>query len=482
MIDLMLGLWIVATLALYRALEGRTATLVAMIGGWALLPNQVISERAMLAGEKSNAIHALAIPSPPILDKASAIGLGCLLGSILFDWRNFRRGGRPRWPDAPMIAWCLAPAASALANGVPLPEGLAQSRHLALAWGVPYAIGRSSFASAPALLQYARAWTLAGLATLVPALIEFARGPILYHLAYGFHPYRFSGSDRTLGHRPVLFFESGNQFGIWAASAAVASAWLWATGHRVPLRIGKWAIPASFVPLVLIGSCFLWQSHSAIVFLLLGLAPLSFRGRLGTAGRRLIQVGLILIGVAVLGAGIWIAAKSGGNPREATRTLFHGIGKASFTWRLARIADDFPQILRHPLLGWCRPDWSGRRPDGTFEDPIAISVWIHAAGMYGAVGWASCIGACLVPLLAAVNRLRRLDWGRAEWGGISASTAILAVNVADLSMNSILILPVLIASGGLASWGLGMPGSVEGVHPDERGSRTYSVPGFKTHA
>ena len=94
MIDLMLGLWIVSTIALYRALDGRAATLVAMIGGWALLPNQVYSDRAMLAGEHSNSIHALAIPSPPILDKASAIGLVLMVLIMLVTLAQFRLSRR----------------------------------------------------------------------------------------------------------------------------------------------------------------------------------------------------------------------------------------------------------------------------------------------------------------------------------------------------------------------------------------------------
>src|SRR3954454_24103102 len=100
--DPLLCLWIVATIVLYRLLDGRAATLVSMLGGWAVLPNQAYPASSLAPiAEATAAVHALAVPSPPLLDKVSAIGLGCLLGEVLFNWPSLRRLGRPRWYDGP---------------------------------------------------------------------------------------------------------------------------------------------------------------------------------------------------------------------------------------------------------------------------------------------------------------------------------------------------------------------------------------------
>jgi hypothetical protein len=458
--DLFLGLWIAVTVVLFWKLDLRTAALIVVIGGWAILPNTDYPRSVLVqGGEQSGPTHGLAVPAPPPLNKATAIGLGCLAGILAFHWPMRRAGSRstliPRWFDLPMIAWCAVPFASVLANGRPPAEGLAQIRHLALAWGVPYAVGRLAFLSEPALQRFARAWVVAGLAYLPFCAVEFIAGPVWYHLIYGGHTYRYSGALRRVGHRPLVLLEHGNQLGIWMATAAVAACWLWATGHRGPLRFGRLSLPALAPPVVLVVACLVCQSHTSIVLMLLALLPLALRGHLGRVGRGLVLGGIGLIGLAALGGVAWVVVNSGGNPRQAARSLFHGVGKSSFTWRMARIEEQVPNLAAHPLLGRGTADWSGLTPDGTFSDPVAVSLWVLAAGMYGAIGLAAVVGVLHLPLAAAVARLRHLDWDGPRCGGISAAVAILAVSIADLTMNSCLLMPVLIAAGGLASWAFG---------------------------
>src|SRR5207249_3986432 len=146
------------------------------------------------------------------------------------------------WLDAPMIGWCLVPIASTLANGQPLAEGLAQTRYLALAWGVPYLMGRIYLGSDESLLRLGLALVLGGLLYVPLGLLEFVDGPFFYALAYGSHPYQTEGAARFVGQRPIVFLEHGNQLGIWIASAAVAAVWLWWSGRmrsvgRVPGKV-----------------------------------------------------------------------------------------------------------------------------------------------------------------------------------------------------------------------------------------------------
>src|SRR5256885_17200997 len=110
-VPVVLALWVLATIVLFWRRPGRDATLFALLGGWALLPNAVYPASVFGAPAGSNgSMHALAVPTALLWNKALAIGLGCLLGVVLFDWPAVRRG-RPVWLDAPGFAWCPLPIA-----------------------------------------------------------------------------------------------------------------------------------------------------------------------------------------------------------------------------------------------------------------------------------------------------------------------------------------------------------------------------------
>src|SRR4051794_40813168 len=127
MIPVVLASWVVLTIALFWRLPGRDAALIAMIAGWAVLPTAAYPESVFR--EPFGAVgtmHALAVPTPILANKATAIGLGCLIGVVLFDWPAARRV-RPLWLDLPIVGWCLVPIASAAANGLPVAAGLSQA-------------------------------------------------------------------------------------------------------------------------------------------------------------------------------------------------------------------------------------------------------------------------------------------------------------------------------------------------------------------
>lgn len=455
---LLLGAWVFLTILLYQRLDGRRAALIAMIGGWAILPTGDYPEEVIRIGKESHGpTHAVSIPTPPWFNKATAIGLGCLLGAVLFDWPTLRRL-RPRWFDLPAIVWVLVPIASAVSNDLPWEEGLARSRSLALAWGVAYTIGRASFADGPALRAFARAWMTAGLACLPFALAEFAVGPFWYHVFYGGHPYRFDGDERYFLHRPLVFLEHGNEFGIWSATAAVAAAWLWAVGDLPSWGVGRLRVPGFAAVASLVAACLLWQSFGSILLMLVALAPLVANRRTGISLRSVMVTGVVLLSLAIAAAGAWVVFNGGVEGlRGQVRGLFGAIGRGSFTWRLARIEEHFPQMARRPILGWGRADWSSRSPGGTFEAPPALSLWLHVTGMFGATGLVASASLMLLPIAATLIRLKSFTWNVAPWAYATLAAVLLALNFADLANNSGFLLPVLLAAGGLTTCSLDRP-------------------------
>lgn len=434
-----LGLGALVAAALFRLLPGRVAAAVALVGGWAILPVAVYTADMLPeAGRTESPMHALALPTAAFaVNKATALGLGCLVGAVLFDWAALRRL-RFSWLDLPVVVWCLVPLLSAPANGLGVAEGLAQARYNALAWGVPYLMGRAYFADAEGLRVLAIAWALAGLAYVPLCLAEFLRGPFLYDLVYGPHPYRLDGADRPIGHRPLVFLEHGNQLGMWAATAAAAAVGLWRSG-----RPARWlGMPAALAAAVLVVQALACQSLGAIVLLLLGLPVLLLAGRVRLAVDRRVLLG---VGAVAVVAGVALITAAGGPLRSQARGLFRGIGKESFTWRLARYEDFLPEAARRPLIGHARADWSPA-PGGRFVDPAALGLWMLAFGMYGAAGSLAALAALPVPAARALAR-------RSPALPELAAAVLLAMNAGDLLFNSTLILPLLALAGGLAGAG-----------------------------
>ena len=139
-----------------------------------------------------------------------------------------------------MLFWCIVPSLSAVANPQSFGAGLRGVLYLALAWGVPYLMGRLYFSDTESLRLAAKAFVIAGLAYVPVCLLEVVTGPRIYAALYGYQPYRWIGAQRYLGFRPVGLLEDGNQLGIWMATSALIAIGLMET----PLpSIGSWAFP-----------------------------------------------------------------------------------------------------------------------------------------------------------------------------------------------------------------------------------------------
>jgi hypothetical protein len=449
---LVLAAWVPATLLLYRKLGPVRGALAALLGGWALLPNAEYPAPMIEAGQEVFGwAHACCVAASPHWNKATAIGLGCLLGVAYFDGPALRRL-RPRAIDGLVLLFMATPIVATWSNGLPIATGLAQARHLALAWGVPYLVGRTRFAASTALVDLGRAWALTGLVTAPLAVVEFAAGPFCYRWLYGPHPYRFDGPDRWLGHRPLQLLEHGNQWGMWSATAALAGVWLWASGERWLAGSGRLAIPTGPAAAVLVVVSVLGQSHGSILLLAAALVGLALSRRRPPAW--VIWGGLAAIPAWAAAAVAALLVRSGGPSglRDTLRGYFHGIGKGSFTWRLARAHENLGELLARPVLGHGRADWSPLSPDGTFPDPVALSYLLLEAGFHGLLGALSSIAVLAAPIARAFFLFRTLDLREPSNAAAAMAAALLAINLADLFMNSALILPVLVAAGGLAAW------------------------------
>ncbi len=448
LVPIVLAMWVAGTVALFAKCRGRDAALVSMIAGWAFLPTEVYPPNVFFYPVGSGgSVHALAVPTPVLMNKATAIGLGCLAGMMIFDWPMVRRL-RPGWVDLPIVAWCVVPVISAFANGLSLPVGLGQTRYLALAWGVPYLAGRVYLGDSESLRRLGVGLVLAGLLYAPLCLLEFLFKPFLYSLVYGPHPYQVEGAVRALGYRPMGFLEHGNQLGLWAAVSAVAAAWLAGSGGMSRVL----NVPGRFVAIGLIGFCLLDQSHGAIVLMAIALSVFAAlkwgRGVWSLPPGAGATVAAVLT-VAAVAAAVGLSGGSGARGRLKGVAVM--TGKVSFTWRLARYENYLSRAAERPAFGWSRADWS-QAPDHGFVNPVNLGLWLHALGMFGAVGLVASTAVFVGPVIEVARWLPPRAWLNPPCSPVTLVAVLLLVGLGDSLLNSTVLLPMLAGAGGLNSW------------------------------
>ena len=447
-VPIALASWVVVCVALFWKLPGRDAALVALIGGWAILPvGQFPASVFARPVGSGGSVHALAIATALLVNKATAIGLGCLAGSMLFGWPALRRV-RPSWVDLPIVVWCLVPAASAFANGLPLAVGLSQTRYQVLVWGVPYLMGRAYLTDSESLGRLGLGLVVAGVVYLPFCLFEVVQRPSIYALVYGPHPYQLEGMKRAVGYRPMVFQEHGNQLGMWVASAAVSAVWLW-RARRLPAVGG---VPAGAVAGGLVGLCLLCQSHTAVGMMAVGIAPALLPGRgtsTATGPRSEWKATAVVVLCAVLAVAAWAAVDPAA--RASVRGVFASIGKTSFTWRLARSSEYLSRVTQRPVLGWGQADWS-QSADHTFMNPVNLGLGLLAAGMYGVVGLASLTALLVAPVAAALRLLPPRTWLSRAGSAVALTAVLVLINAIDSLFNSVWIMPLTAGAGGLSAW------------------------------
>ena len=442
-VPVVLGCWVVVSVVVFRLRPGRDAAIWLLIGGWALLPVASYPLQVFLrpAGT-GGSMPALALPVSILANKALAIAAGCLAGILLTAWPAVRNL-RPSWLDVPLAVWCLTPAASSLANGLPPSWGLAQARYLTLAWGVPYLAGRVYFGDNESLVKFGRGWVVAGLASVPFCLMEFFVGPFLYTLIYGDHPYQIEGAARPFLYRPMLFCEHGNQLGMWVTTTAVAAVWLRQAGRLEEVA----GIPGRAVAYGLVALCLICQSHGGVALLLAVLAGVWLLGRLPNKPVSWRVGAALAVASRFVSDGGVEAGGVGGHVRDA----FRGVGKQSFNWRIGRYRELFARALEQPFLGRGLLDWS-QAPGGGFLDPVALGLWMFVLGSYGLVGLMALASLLVLPVVEVLRWLPPRSWRNASTAGVTVTAVLLAVNAADAIFNSVFLLPLMAGAGGLVTW------------------------------
>ena len=433
-----LAAWIPISLFCFRRYAVRIAILINFVGGWAVLPSAAFTPSDT---PFPYWVLGTCLPSNHFFTKASVTGIACLIGVVVFDREVFARFRLSFW-DLPMLAWCIVPVFSGLANIQDFSVVIRSELYQILAWGVPYFFGRVYFADTVSLRMAAKAFVVAGMAYVPICVIEIFTGPQIYSHLYGYQPFRWIGAERYVGFRPIGLLEDGNQLGIWMATSALIAIWLW----RRRLVAAIFRIPIAWISGILFVTTLLCQSVGSI-FLLLCLLPFVFirKSYLPRAAAALFLLAILaFMGLRVAN---FISLRSLVEHNAAAHSaaqFLKGIQRQSFGWRLSQDEKYIDSALQEPLLGSGAWDWwkaSGSRPWG---------LWLLALGMYGLGGLLALECVQLLPVARILGSpLARGDTQAFDLRNALAAAILMAA--IDNLLNGSMILPLLLVIGGLST-------------------------------
>lgn len=437
-IDLVYGVFALVALGLFAWQRPAVAALVVFLGGWLVLPVGHFPAGSA-AVDFPYWIIGLALPSDMLLTKAWVAPAAAMLGVLAFDRAALLRL-RPVWADAPMLLWCLWPALRALHSPGADPEGWLASLYLAGCWGLPWLLGRLYCADVPGQRLFVGALALAGAACLPFSLIEGIGGPQVYGWLYDTHPFRLDGTVRYVGHRPLGFFENGNQFGLWISLCALAALWLaFASGAERGGSLRRWL--AALTATMALAA----QSVGGILLLGMGLAVMWASCFVRARTLLVAPLALLLVAGAVYLSGIVPVAKIGKETAFGQRVVgtFRAVGRGSFTWRIGQDQKLLADATARPLAG--SGDWAWWRSKETRPWGLPLLV----VGQFGLIGLVAGFGALAGPALAAVRRAPRASAWQLEALPLLLAV-IVALTLLDALMNSFVFFPAILAAGGLA--------------------------------
>jgi hypothetical protein len=430
--------WIPVGIYLFRRYPVRIAILANFLGGWALLPG---ANYRPTTDEFPYWVLGVCLPTDYFLTKATVTGLAAIGGMLLFYSADLKRI-RFAICDIPMAIWCCVPLISAITHWNALGEGVFSAIYQAIAWGVPWMLGRIYFSDHDSLLLAARAYVVAGVAYVPICLLEICVGPQLYALFYGYQPYRWIGAERYLGYRPIGFLEDGNQLGIWMAAATLIAVSLFARRRLRPI----YGMSPRWIASGLAVTTLLCQSAGSILLLLI-LAPLTlFRQR------SLVRVSVAILFLCIVFFAAFrmtnlVSLRALAQRNAMLHSIASGlasIGRQSFTWRIARDESHIAMALRHPLLGSGQWDW------WQGGDSRPWSLWLLVLGMYGLVGLIAFGSILFLPVIRSV--WSPVDSNYRDDSDLRRALVALILMVAlDSLLNGAMILPYLLVMGGLAS-------------------------------
>jgi hypothetical protein len=459
---LMLLLWPVVSLVLFRRLSPERAILWCILGGYMLLPP----------------VAEFDLPLVPDMDKFTipsimAFGL-CVV--LLRKKVPFL----PRHPLARLLTllFAFAVVPTVMTNGDPVIfEVLAGSDPIVfivdmlpgLRWRdlgsvmitqiiilMPFLLARRYLSSPAGQKELLLAFCLAGLAYSIPSLIEIRLSPQTNIKVYGFFQHDFSQTMRQGGFRPIVFMPHSLWLAMFMFSAVLAAVALArAAQGRDRIRL---AMAAAYLFWVLV----LCKSFASLAY------GLSFVPLVTLASARWqIRMALVLAAIAITYP---MLRTLGLIPTEVILAQAEALSTdraQSLAYRFDNEALMLQRAAEKPWFGW--GGW-GRNLVRDLETGSIISIpdghWILVFGSLGWLGYLAEMGLLCLPLALLGIEIRRR--GKEEISPYATPIAlILAATLVDIMLNDTLVPMTWLCAGSILGYAerLRYPGLFEKRRP-----------------
>lgn len=289
-----------------------------------------------------------------------------------------------------------------------------------LTYAVPFLLGRMLHRDARDLRRLLTALTIAGVVYSIFGLIEMRLSPQFHRWVYGFNAAGFVTAWRLGGYRPMVFMPNGLAYSIFMVTtmlAAVALARVRAPVVGVPSRpIAGWLY------FIVLAS----RSLAVMIFGTL-LAPVIAFLRPAWVARTAVVMAVLVMGYPLLRIAdlvSWdpVVEIAAGIDEERARSLggrFEAEGEL-----LDKARERF-------VFGWggYSRNWVFD-PETGERDVIPDGYWVLKLGSRGLVGFVTDFGLCVIPVVVAGRRLRRVR-GRSDQILLAGLMLIIGLRVVD---------------------------------------------------
>lgn len=430
---LMLGLWPLVAIGLFRWLPPGRALLANLFLSYLFLPPPPTQ---------------FDLPLLPPLDKENLPALSLLLACLIHcrDQLSLPRTG---WVAATLAVFIFSPVLTVFANTDGISFGAFGLPGLGVKDALSLVINRFSLVL-PMLLSYALlrstrdlrdvllAFALFGLIYSLPMLIEVRLSPQLNIWIYGYFQHNFDQMMRFGGFRPIVFLYHGLWVAFFAMSAVIAAATLTRTED------GPERAKAFMVMMYLMVILVLCKSVGPLLYAML-LLPLVLLLPLGTQLRVALAFASVAIAYPIIKGAGWL-------PEEALLQLASRISEeraSSLQFRLNNESSLLERAMERPILGW--GSWGRNQILDPFtgqELLVSDGRWVITLGFFGWVGFAAemLLLAAPIVMLWVLQRGQNAAQMSAAVGGMAL---LLAINLIDLLPNATLTPLTWLLTGAL---------------------------------
>lgn len=450
---LMLLMWPIICLVMFRKLDVQRALIWSILGGYLLLPQRA----------------EFNLPLVPALDKVSIPNLSVLAILMFATSHKLRLLPQSRLARLLAIGLVVSAVPTVMTNGEPilfqvlrnsdpiiyltdvLPgQSIRDTGSVLIAQIltlVPFLLARQFLSDEKGLREILLALLIGGVLYSIPSLIEIRFSPQMNVWVYGFFQHSFEQMMRNGGFRPIVFLPHGLWLALFMALSLLAAAAL----TRVAPRIDRWKMllltlyvgvvlvlckslasilyGAALLPLVLFAPA-RWQVRLAVIFAVIALTYPMLRN-------------LNLIPLDTL-----VAQANAFDPERGQSLEYRFNNEQQL---LARAAEK-------PAFGWS--GWGRslvRHPETAEILSIPDGRWIIVFGTFGWFGYICEFGLLALPLLL-MGRYIRLHRTEPLNPWIAPLTLVLGITMLDMLLNATLTPLTWLTAGAIL-------GHVERVMP-----------------